>query len=172
MRWAPAPRIDHHGEGRVGYPVPAVRFARREDHTLRRSLCGVRWVLRPARPRLVPILGRPISPRCGPGAFDGGCSRVFACAVPRRLLPASSRRTRAPTGFHPASRIDDQSLPWGWRCSPAPQGSGSAPDIRQQVVKEPPPPLPSPGSRPFRKNGSHSHKRAFLTQGRYGRGRQ
>ena len=164
MRLAPAPRIDHHGEGCVGYPVPAVRFARRWDHTLRRSLCGVRWVLRPARPRLDPVLGRPIGPRWGPGAFDGGCSRVFADAIPSRLLPASSRRIRAQSGFRPASRIDGQSLPWGRRCSPAPRGSGIAPDIGLQVVKESPPRAPSPSSCSFQDNGSHSQNRPFWTQ--------
>ena len=83
------------GEDPAGYPVPAVRLVRREDRTLCRSPCGVRWLLRPTSPRLGPVLGRLIGPCSEPDAFDDGSSRAFACAIHSRLLPVSSRRTRA-----------------------------------------------------------------------------
>jgi hypothetical protein len=39
--------------------------------------------------------------------------RAFACAARSSLLAVSPRRTRRVPAFHPASRIEDQSLPWG-----------------------------------------------------------
>src|SRR5436190_17449900 len=78
-------------------------------------------------PSAIPILGRPIT-RVGLVAHHDGSTHVRGrlpgapghlwLATHSHLLPGFAGRVPAAPGFVPASRIEDQSLPWGTRVSP------------------------------------------------------
>jgi hypothetical protein len=145
--------------GNPSDPTPAVgtcsryRPPERAWRRLLRSLCPFvvavgpryppeplerRWPLRPRPTRLIPVLGQ--APKSAWACFvlRWVLARV---RLPTRsnLLPVAARRTRTDPGFLPASRIEDQSLPWGRRISLFTSGAGdwlkAAPSVGHQVVR-------------------------------------